>query len=110
YVSSILSAFETTNTLISESRNCSMASLKVSAAEACANTRSGCKLMIFSAFSSKPPIRSEEHTSELQSRFDLVCRLLLEKKILAANHLTHRPRLPATLDYSEVHCRRNRWP
>src|SRR5437868_12779832 len=25
--------------------------------------------------------RSEEHTSELQSRFDLVCRLLLEKKI-----------------------------
>src|SRR5437868_9903918 len=29
----------------------------------------------------KPRIpRSEEHTSELQSRFDLVCRLLLEKK------------------------------
>src|SRR5438105_12720527 len=25
-------------------------------------------------------IRSEEHTSELQSRVDLVCRLLLEKK------------------------------
>src|SRR5215469_17432820 len=25
-------------------------------------------------------IRSEEHTSELQSRRDLVCRLLLEKK------------------------------
>src|SRR5437868_15171202 len=29
--------------------------------------------------------RSEEHTSELQSRFDLVCRLLLEKK----KHLHH---------------------
>src|SRR5437868_1632434 len=29
------------------------------------------------------PSRSEEHTSELQSRFDLVCRLLLEKKKLA---------------------------
>src|SRR5699024_12574602 len=29
--------------------------------------------------------RSEEHTSELQSRFDLVCRLLLEKK-----NTTHR--------------------
>src|SRR5437868_9836357 len=33
---------------------------------------------------SHPPVvqisRSEEHTSELQSRFDLVCRLLLEKK------------------------------
>src|SRR5437868_8100398 len=27
--------------------------------------------------------RSEEHTSELQSRFDLVCRLLLEKKKLS---------------------------
>src|SRR5207249_6313109 len=27
-----------------------------------------------------PGSRSEEHTSELQSRFDLVCRLLLEKK------------------------------
>src|SRR6266704_4068024 len=27
-----------------------------------------------------PQARSEEHTSELQSRFDLVCRLLLEKK------------------------------
>src|SRR5699024_11229725 len=27
-----------------------------------------------------PEGRSEEHTSELQSRFDLVCRLLLEKK------------------------------
>src|SRR5437868_8175164 len=27
-----------------------------------------------------PPSRSEEHTSELQSRFDIVCRLLLEKK------------------------------
>src|SRR2546422_3770642 len=27
-----------------------------------------------------PPNRSEEHTSELQSRLHLVCRLLLEKK------------------------------
>src|SRR5436190_21995381 len=27
-----------------------------------------------------PPTRSEEHTSELQSHSDLVCRLLLEKK------------------------------
>src|SRR5699024_11935420 len=29
--------------------------------------------------------RSEEHTSELQSRFDLVCRLLLEKKKMATS-------------------------
>src|SRR5207302_4579156 len=28
----------------------------------------------------RAPIRSEEHTSELQSRENLVCRLLLEKK------------------------------
>src|SRR5437868_11460954 len=35
------------------------------------------------ASNGQPPeawVRSEEHTSELQSRFDLVCRLLLEKK------------------------------
>src|SRR5699024_11663269 len=31
--------------------------------------------------------RSEEHTSELQSRFDLVCRLLLEKKNIIRSHL-----------------------
>src|SRR5205809_5599224 len=30
--------------------------------------------------SSRAPLRSEEHTSELQSRLHLVCRLLLEKK------------------------------
>src|SRR5206468_7340878 len=28
----------------------------------------------------EPSVRSEEHTSELQSRSDIVCRLLLEKK------------------------------
>src|SRR5207248_7153840 len=28
----------------------------------------------------RPRLRSEEHTSELQSPYDLVCRLLLEKK------------------------------
>src|SRR5207249_12002185 len=32
------------------------------------------------AGSDRSESRSEEHTSELQSRFDLVCRLLLEKK------------------------------
>src|SRR5207249_5163447 len=32
------------------------------------------------ALDRRQPLRSEEHTSELQSRFDLVCRLLLEKK------------------------------
>src|SRR5699024_11772491 len=33
--------------------------------------------------------RSEEHTSELQSRFDLVCRLLLEKKNKSTQHTNH---------------------
>src|SRR5690349_23675983 len=32
------------------------------------------------------PTRSEEHTSELQSRRDLVCRLLLEKKKDGTKH------------------------
>src|SRR5699024_11867655 len=32
--------------------------------------------------------RSEEHTSELQSRFDLVCRLLLEKKKYRESQIT----------------------
>src|SRR5699024_11354569 len=35
---------------------------------------------IFVKSSIRNLFRSEEHTSELQSRFDLVCRLLLEKK------------------------------
>src|SRR6266436_7572429 len=33
------------------------------------------------------PDRSEEHTSELQSRLHLVCRLLLEKKKKKSNYL-----------------------
>src|SRR5205809_1861669 len=34
--------------------------------------------------------RSEEHTSELQSRLHLVCRLLLEKKNITFNASDHR--------------------
>src|SRR2546429_6178068 len=36
--------------------------------------------------------RSEEHTSELQSRLHLVCRLLLEKKNQSLPRFTHPPR------------------
>src|SRR5207249_9734107 len=36
------------------------------------------------------PDRSEEHTSELLSRFDLVCRLLLEKKKKKTTNLTRK--------------------
>src|SRR5687768_17849157 len=36
--------------------------------------------MCTAAVASRSAVRSEEHTSELQSRLHLVCRLLLEKK------------------------------
>src|SRR2546422_5251527 len=39
-------------------------------------------------------LRSEEHTSELQSRLHLVCRLLLEKK-KSTNDAQYTPRPPA---------------
>src|SRR5438874_9398324 len=41
-------------------------------------------------------VRSEEHTSELQSRRDLVCRLLLEKKKKKRAIETHRDNLHCT--------------
>src|SRR5438309_6010016 len=42
---------------------------------------------VASALSGAPESRSEEHTSELQSQFHLVCRLLLEKKKNTMNEL-----------------------
>src|SRR3712207_7419496 len=46
----------------------------------------------------RPPARSEEHTSELQSRQYLVCRLLLEKKKTISSTLTSSlPSLPTLL-------------
>src|SRR5438067_9603371 len=47
--------------------------------------------------------RSEEHTSELQSRFDLVCRLLLEKK---KKSMLHTPISPGS---SPPNCRSGSW-
>src|SRR5436190_16833948 len=44
--------------------------------------------------------RSEEHTSELQSHSDLVCRLLLEKKKHSARHKLRRA-VPDTRIYKE---------
>src|SRR2546430_12583657 len=38
------------------------------------------KSAVTAALTSAPSLRSEEHTSELQSQSNLVCRLLLEKK------------------------------
>src|SRR5207302_10261761 len=45
----------------------------------CAVDRGGVPLRL-TGTRERPPQRSEEHTSELQSRENLVCRLLLEKK------------------------------
>src|SRR2546421_7266507 len=57
------------------------------------------------ASSGNPGKRSEEHTSELQSRSDLVCRLLLEKKnssalrVFLTDYLPRqRPLSPRTLN------------
>src|SRR5438874_3562957 len=47
--------------------------------------------------STHPASRSEEHTSELQSRRDLVCRLLLEKK-----YQNHEIGERATVDLADV--------
>src|SRR5438552_11887693 len=47
----------------------------------------------------KGVVRSEEHTSELQSPDHLVCRLLLEKK----KHLDDIPSFEAHADYVDAH-------
>src|SRR5690242_21227259 len=49
--------------------------LRAAVCDVC-DSRSRCKYRICGF----PEIRSEEHTSELQSHVNLVCRLLLEKK------------------------------
>src|SRR5437868_12769283 len=47
-------------------------------------------------------VRSEEHTSELQSRFDLVCRLLLENKMRGRQ--IHSPPQTRSLRIRCSHC------
>src|SRR5690349_22175146 len=49
------------------------------------------------------PARSEEHTSELQSRRDLVCRLLLEKKKTSVSPCgSHRYTLPGSTTSNKI--------
>src|SRR2546430_8233137 len=61
-----------------------------------------------------PPKRSEEHTSELQSQSNLVCRLLLEKKKKPAVRQCRKPghlsvsRHPPTHALPRRHNRRRR--
>src|SRR5437660_2880110 len=47
-------------------------------------------------------VRSEEHTSELQSRGHLVCRLLLEKKKKAQADAARRERLAHVIGMREI--------
>src|SRR5207248_11133974 len=47
--------------------------------------------------------RSEEHTSELQSPYDLVCRLLLEKKKKKTTSTKPRHPNPRNLEYIKTH-------
>src|SRR2546427_3164607 len=54
--------------------------------------------------------RSEEHTSELQSQSNLVCRLLLEKKKTTSSrqktpfrHIEHKTNLPSTNKRPDTH-------
>src|SRR2546422_4817744 len=49
-------------------------------AERALEQRPGAAVVVAIEQQQAPPLRSEEHTSELQSRLHLVCRLLLEKK------------------------------
>src|SRR3712207_8155827 len=50
------------------------------------------------------PGRSEEHTSELQSRQYLVCRLLLEKKKKQSTHHIHvYPKTPVSIVHSATY-------
>src|SRR5438067_9556863 len=50
-------------------------------------------------------MRSEEHTSELQSRFDLVCRLLLEKKKVKRYAILKVSQAAASLTLRSHNCR-----
>src|SRR5260370_25777016 len=53
------------------------------------------QLLTIRSLARSPRSRSEEHTSELQSHLNLVCRLLLEKKkrILQQNYFHHHYQL-----------------
>src|SRR5699024_11767055 len=57
-----------------------IATLAMVESSTCMNVASDSAIVIMTSCAPSSGFRSEEHTSELQSRFDLVCRLLLEKK------------------------------
>src|SRR6266704_394548 len=55
-------------------------------------------------------VRSEEHTSELQSRFELVCRLLLEKKKNRYTDFAVRKKKMKKYDNAHIRIRHNAGP
>src|SRR6266481_522733 len=65
------------SSLASRSRSAPSRASSAARPESFAVAPSTCSITVISSVSS---VRSEEHTSELQSQFHLVCRLLLEKK------------------------------
>src|ERR1041385_9556722 len=70
----VYAVFSSDDVSVGESEN---PALHRSTAEAIVKIAEDCQK---SKLKSSTPTRSEEHTSELQSRLHLVCRLLLEKK------------------------------
>src|SRR2546422_6401831 len=64
---------------------------------------------VFTALRALPPeqyFRSEEHTSELQSRLHLVCRLLLEKKKKTRRRCERGRNQPARITSAPIDTRR----
>src|SRR5206468_9904244 len=78
------SRVETPSTAINPLPRITCGALMIPAWSACSSKSCAASSMVL--FEERD--RSEEHTSELQSRSDLVCRLLLEKKNIASIIIT----------------------
>src|SRR4051812_49687363 len=61
--------------------------------------RAGCRVRVVTA---DPAARSEEHTSELQSHVNLVCRLLLEKKKKKLSQAMYREQTTAPTQHTAL--------
>src|SRR5260370_30743656 len=76
-----------------------VSSRRRSSSPAAARTASRAPRRARGTFARLPPqTRSEEHTSELQSHLNLVCRLLLEKKKQLSKANDYRVRITAIVD------------
>src|SRR2546429_6016983 len=78
--------FPYTTLFRSERPRCSFASEPASSRASVAERHTNTRRTWLGTETAFVDIRSEEHTSELQSRLHLVCRLLLEKKKQTTNH------------------------